>query len=104
MTLKILMVSVKHINTFSIYILKIEDSNKAYKYFLGIFIGIYDQSLPKTEVKVKLKNKTWSIMKEILGKCPTKSSTLPTKVILHKTDIFDAKKRIADKFNKFLQT
>ena len=42
MTLKILMVSVKHINTFSIYILKIEDSNKAYKYFLGIFIGIYD--------------------------------------------------------------
>ena len=58
----------------------------------------------KLNSQIKFKNKTWSIMKEILGKCPTKSSTLPTKVILHKTDIFDAKKRIADKFNKFLQT
>ena len=39
-------------------------------------------------------------MKEILGKCTTKSSTLPTKITVNKTDIFDAAK-IADKFNKF---
>ena len=35
---------------------KIEDPNKTYKYFLNIFIDIYDNSFPKTEVKVKFKN------------------------------------------------
>ena len=35
--------------------------------------------------------KTWSVMKEILGKCTTKSSTLPTKITVNKTDIFDIK-------------
>ena len=146
---------------------KIEDPNKAYKYFLNIFIDIYDKSFPKSEVKVKFKSdqspwitkgiaksskkkqrlyekflknrtpkneetyktyknlfetikrrskkkfyseklqkfkgdakKTWSVMKEILGKCTTKSSTLPTKITVNKTDIFDTKK-IADEFNKF---
>ena len=39
-------------------------------------------------------------MKKILGKCTTKSSTLPRKITVKKTDIFDAKK-IADEFNKF---
>ena len=39
-------------------------------------------------------------MKEILGKCTTKSSTLPTKITVNKTDIFDTKK-IADEFNNF---
>ena len=39
-------------------------------------------------------------MKEILGKCNTKSSTLPTKITVNKTDIFDAAK-IADEFNNF---
>ena len=39
-------------------------------------------------------------MKEILGKCTTKSSTLPTKITVNKTDIFDAAK-IADEFNRF---
>ena len=38
-------------------------------------------------------------MKEILGKYNTKSSTLPTKITVNKTDIFDAAK-IADEFNK----
>ena len=38
-------------------------------------------------------------MKEILGKCTTKSSTLPTKITVNKTDIFDTKK-IVDEFNK----
>ena len=40
-------------------------------------------------------------MKEIVGKCNTKFSTLPTKITVNKTDIFDAAK-IADEFNKFL--
>ena len=34
---------------------KIKDTNKAYKYFLDIFIDFYDNSSPKTEVKVKFK-------------------------------------------------
>ena len=44
--------------------------------------------------------KTWSVMKEILGKCTTKSSTLLTKITVNKTDIFDTKE-IVDKFNTF---
>ena len=43
-------------------------------------------------------------MKEILGKCTTKSLALPTKITVNKTDIFDEKKKkkkIADEFNKF---
>ena len=36
--------------------------------------------------------KTWSVMKEILGKCTTKSSIRPTKVTVKKTDIFDINK------------
>ena len=138
---------------------KIEDPNKAYKYFIDIVTDIYDNSFPNSEVKVKfrsdqspwitkdtaklskkeqrlcekfLKNrtskneetyktyknlfetirerskkkfyseklrkfkgdaiKTWSAMKEILGKSTTKSSTLPIKITVNKTDIFDAKK------------
>ena len=39
-------------------------------------------------------------MKEILGKCTRKSSTLTTKITVNKTDIFDAEK-IAHEFNKF---
>ena len=39
-------------------------------------------------------------MKEILGKCITKSSNLLTKLTVNKTDIFDVKK-IADELNKF---
>ena len=35
---------------------KSEDPNKAYKYFLDIFIDIYDILLPKAEVKVKFKS------------------------------------------------
>ena len=39
-------------------------------------------------------------MKEILGKCTTKSLTIRTKITVSNTDIFDTKK-IADEFNKF---
>ena len=48
----------------------------------------------------QMPKKTWSVMKEILGKCTTKFSTLPTKITVKKTDIFDTKK-IADEFNNF---
>ena len=128
---------------------KIEDPSNAYKYFVDIFIDIYDNSFPELEVKVKFKSdqspwlskgiaksskrnndfmkssetiephkmkihkiykclsetikkrskkkfyseklrkfkcdtrKTWSVMKKILGKCTTKSSTLPTKITIN---------------------
>ena len=49
-----------------------------------------------------MQKKTWSIMKEIFGKCTTKPSTLPTKITVNKTDILDAKK-IPDKLNSFFK-
>ena len=49
----------------------------------------YSEKLQKFKGVAK---KTWSVMKEILGKCTTKSSTLPTKVTVNKTGIFDTKK------------
>ena len=57
----------------------------------------YSEKLLKFKGDAK---KTWSVMKEILGQCTTKSSTLPTKILVNKTGIFDAKK-IADEFNIF---
>ena len=60
----------------------------------------YSEKLQKFKGNAK---KTWGVMKEILGKCTTKPSTLPTKITVNKLDIFD-KKKIADEFNKFLQT
>ena len=47
------------------------------------------EKIPKFKVDAK---KTWSVMKEILGKCTTKSSTFPTKITVNNTDIFDTKK------------
>ena len=35
---------------------KNKDPNKAYKYFLSIYIDIYDKLFPKSEVKVKFKS------------------------------------------------
>ena len=35
---------------------KIDYPNKAYKYFLNIFIDIYDKLFPKSEAKVKFKS------------------------------------------------
>ena len=51
--------------------------------------NIYSEKLQKFKGDAR---KTWSVMKEILGKCTTRSSTLPTKITVNKTDIFDAKK------------
>ena len=35
---------------------KIKDFNKAYKYFLNIFVDIYDKSFPKSEIKFEFKS------------------------------------------------
>ena len=45
-------------------------------------------------------------MKNVLGIFTTKYSTLPAKITVNKTDIFDAKKKkkIADEFNNFFGT
>ena len=43
--------------------------------------------------------KIWSVMKKILGKCTTKSSTLPTKFTANKNDTWY--RNIADEFNTF---
>ena len=50
----------------------------------------YSEKLQK--FKGDAKKKKWSVMKEVLGKCTTKSSTPPTKITVNKTDIFDTKK------------
>ena len=42
-------------------------------------------------------------MKEIIGKCTTKSSTFPTKITVNKTDIFIQKKLLMNSID-FLQT
>ena len=49
----------------------------------------YTEKLQKFKGDAK---KTWSVMKEILGKFTRKSSTLPTKINVNKTDTFDTKK------------
>ena len=72
-------------------------NEETYKTYKNLFETIKKRSKKKfySEKLRKFKGdarKTWSVMKEILGKCTTKSSTLPTKIIVNKTDVFDAKK------------
>ena len=38
---------------FGMTLKRVEDTNKAYDYFLNIFIDIYDKLFPKSEVKFK---------------------------------------------------
>ena len=44
--------------------------------------------------------KTWSIMKELIGKIKLKSSNLPRRITVNEVDIFDERK-IANEFNAF---
>ena len=72
-------------------------NEETYKTYKNLFETIKRRSkkilLRKTAKVAKgVAKKTWSVMKEILGKCTTKSSTLPTKITVNKTDIFDTKK------------
>ena len=74
---------------------KNEETHKTYK---NLFETIKKRSKKKfySEKLWKFKGdaeKTGSVMKEILGKCTTKSSTLPTKITVNETDIFDAEKK-----------
>ena len=48
---------------------------------------------------LKVLRKIWSVMKEILGKCTTKSSAFLTKITVNKTDIFDVKKYLMNSIN-----
>ena len=79
-------------------------NEETYKTYKNLFETIEKRSKKKfySEKLRKFKGdakKTWSVMKELLGKCITKSSTLPTKIAVNETDIFDATK--IDEFNKF---
>ena len=47
-----------------------------------------------------IRKKTCIVIKEILGKCTTKSSTLQTKISVNQTEIFDTEK-IADELINF---
>ena len=80
-------------------------NEERYKTYKNLFETIKKRSKKKfySENLQEFKSdstKTWSVMKEILGKCTAKSSTFPTKITVSKTYIFDAKK-IADEFNNF---
>ena len=80
----------------------------SYKTYKNLFETIKRRSKKKvySEKLQKFKGdaeKTRSVMKEILGKCNTKSSTLPTKITVNKIGIFDTKKELMNSIN-FLQT
>ena len=74
-------------------------NEETYKTFKNLFETIKKRSKKKLQSE-KLQEfkgdarKTWGVMNEILGKCTTKSSTLPTKITVYITDIFYVKKNM----------
>ena len=64
---------------------KIEDPNKAYKYFLNIFIDIYDKSFPKSEVKVKFKSDQSPWITKGIAKSSKKKQRLYEKFLKNRT-------------------
>ena len=64
---------------------KIEDPNKAYKYFLNIFIDIYDKSFPKSEVKVKFKSDQSPWITKGIAKSSKKIQRLYKKFLKNRT-------------------
>ena len=69
---------------------------ETHKFYKSLFKTIKKRSKKKfsSENRQKFKidaKRTWCVMTEILEKCTTKSSALPTKITVNKTDIFDAK-------------
>ena len=63
-------------------------------------IKIFSKPLKRDQSSsLKVLRKIWSVMKEILGKCTTKSSAFPTKITVNKTDIFDVKKYLMNSIN-----
>ena len=76
-----------------------------YKSYKNLFEGLkkkakkkyYSEKISKYKHDAK---KTWSIMKELIGKIKLKSSNLPRRITVNKVDIFDERK-IANEFNAF---
>ena len=64
---------------------KIEDPNKAYKYFLNIFPDIYDNSFPKWEVKVKFKSDQSHWITKGIAKSSKKKQRLYEKFLKNRT-------------------
>ena len=77
----------------------------AYKSYKNLFESLKKKAKKKyySEKISKYKHdskKTWSIMKELIGKIKFKSSNLPRRITVNEVDIFD-KRKIANEFNSF---
>ena len=64
---------------------KIEDPNKACKYFLDIFTDIYENSFPKSEVKVKFKSDQSPWITKGIAKSSKKKQRLYEKFLKNET-------------------
>ena len=81
------------------------ETELAYKSYKNLFKTLkkkakkkyYSEKISKYKHDVK---KTWSIMKELIGKIKLKSSNLPRRITVNEVDIFD-KRKIANEFNAF---
>ena len=81
------------------------ETELAYKSYKNIFESLkkkakkkyYSEKISKYKHDAK---KTWSIMKELMGKIKLKSSNLPRRITVNEVDIFD-KRKIANEFNTF---
>ena len=81
------------------------ETELAYKSYKNIFESLkkkakkkyYSEKISKYKHDAK---KTWSIMKELMGKVKLKSSNLPRRITVNEVDIFD-KRKIANEFNTF---
>ena len=81
------------------------ETELAYKSYKSLFESLkkkakkkyYSEQISKYKHDAK---KTWSIMKELIGKIKLKSSNLPRRITVNEVDIFD-KRKIENEFNAF---
>ena len=80
------------------------DPNKAYKCFLDIFIDIYDNSFPKSEVKVKFKSDQSHWITKGIAKSSKKKQRLYEKFLKNRTpqkeEIYKTYKRLFETIKK----
>ena len=81
------------------------ETELAYKSYENLFESLKKKAKKKyySEKRSKYKHdakKTWSIMKELIGKIKLKSSNLPRRITVNEVDIFD-KPKFANEFNTF---
>ena len=81
------------------------ENERVYKVYNNLFETIKRKAKKKyySEKLLKFKGdakKTWSVMKELIGKSKTEFSNLPQKISIDKKNIFDERK-IANEFNNF---